>query len=64
MRVAYGIGMSEWCGNCHGAIHTARQPHRPSAFLHAVGSARRSSGCSANIYNAYVDDRQTSAEAR
>lgn len=30
-RVAYGSGMSEWCGNCHGGIHgdslPTNQPH-------------------------------------
>ncbi|ACL66591.1 cytochrome c family protein [Anaeromyxobacter dehalogenans 2CP-1] len=53
VRVAYGSGMSEWCGNCHGAIHTPANPTRPGEFMHPSGSSAKL-GMLANVYNAYV----------
>jgi hypothetical protein len=55
VRVAYGRGMSEWCGNCHGEIHTAYQSNTASTFQHAAGAtARLATAGEQNIYNAYV----------
>jgi hypothetical protein len=52
-RVAYGAGMSEWCGNCHGQIHTPTSS--ASDFLHPSGSsAKLSAGLAAIVYNMYV----------
>jgi hypothetical protein len=54
-RVAYGAGMSEWCGNCHGAIHTPAAVNAGSPFQHPSGPlARRAAGGEAEIYNRYV----------
>jgi hypothetical protein len=36
-RVAYGKGMSEWCGNCHGGMHSDQGPG-PGNFRHPAGS--------------------------
>jgi hypothetical protein len=52
VRVAYGTGMSEWCGNCHGALHTPAVTST-SPFMHPSGSAAKL-GVSSNIYNTYV----------
>lgn len=52
VRVAYGKGMSEWCANCHGELHT---PAAPSTFLHVSGvGAKLSASRIADIYNTYV----------
>lgn len=60
-RVAYGAGMSEWCANCHGALHT---PMNPSAFMHPSGAtAKLSQARIANIYNAYVKSGDLSGTA-
>jgi hypothetical protein len=54
-RVAYGTGMSEWCGNCHGAIHTTTQSNTTSTFVHPAGAAARLVlGGESAIYNQYV----------
>lgn len=54
-RVAYGTGMSEWCQNCHTAMHTVVFPGGASgAETHPVGAAGRiDSGIAAN-YNSYI----------
>lgn len=46
-RVAYGSGMSEWCGNCHVAMHGSKMSHPTGS------GARFREKISAN-YNAYV----------
>lgn len=60
-RVAYGSGMSEWCGNCHADIHTGGAGGE--AFTHPAGlqspalsasTARLAAGGEAAIYNNYV----------
>ncbi len=58
-RVAYGSGMSEWCANCHTAIHN---PNYPTTLEHPTGnnaSAQLSNTDSTGVsiaakYNAYV----------
>jgi hypothetical protein len=52
VRVAYGSGMSEWCGNCHGAMHTPAVI-TTSTFQHPSGNASKM-GVSSQVYNAYV----------
>jgi predicted CXXCH cytochrome family protein len=55
VRVAYGSGMSEWCTNCHGALHTPYATGTTSSFQHPSGaSAKLSRRRIATIYNAYV----------
>lgn len=52
-RVAYGLGMSEWCGNCHGAlIHNTVNPattvgNHPSGYNAKLSNV-------AMTYNAYI----------
>jgi hypothetical protein len=53
VRVAYGAGMSEWCGNCHGALHTSYSSHA-TALQHPSGPEARLSGLVASVYNAYI----------
>lgn len=50
-RVAYGRGMSEWCGNCHGAIHN---DGNSSVRLHPTGNSAKLSTESVANYNAYI----------
>ena len=54
VRVAYGAGMSEWCGNCHPGIHT---PTAPGAgpFSHPSGNlAKLSTNGELDTYNKYL----------
>ncbi|HEY6001555.1 MAG TPA: cytochrome c3 family protein [Anaeromyxobacter sp.] len=53
VRVAYGSGMSEWCANCHGAIHTSANPTGPGSYQHPSGVTARF-GQLASIYNAFL----------
>jgi hypothetical protein len=56
VRVAYGAGMSEWCGNCHGALHTP-YAMTPSDLLHPSGStAKLNASPVESTYNLYVKD--------
>lgn len=50
-RVAYGQGMSEWCANCHGAIHNENYP---TALIHPAGNNAKLSAEVYQNYNAYV----------
>ena len=50
-RVAYGSGMSEWCGNCHALIHNNNYPN---TRIHPSGNgAKLSMSVTAN-YNFYI----------
>ncbi len=51
VRVAYGARMSEWCGNCHGNIHT---PNAGSGFAHPSGATARIAAMVTRNYNTYV----------
>jgi hypothetical protein len=62
-RVAYGKGMSEWCANCHTAIHTTAADGSSAPFIHPAGSTALLTATAnvggftttnAAIYNAYV----------
>jgi hypothetical protein len=37
-RVAYGAGMSEWCANCHSAIHNGNVNGANTALIHPAGN--------------------------
>ncbi len=50
-HVAYGKGMSEWCANCHGAIHNDSYP---TALIHPAGNNAKLSAETYQNYNAYV----------
>ncbi len=51
-RVAYGKGMSEWCGNCHGGMHSDQTPG-PGNFRHPAGAAAILGPDFAANYNRY-----------
>jgi hypothetical protein len=65
VRVAYGSGMSEWCANCHAAIHNNNVNAGNTALIHPAGNSAlltatandlngNASGTTiAAIYNAY-----------
>jgi hypothetical protein len=54
VRVAYGSGMSEWCNNCHGGIHTTAASGA-SPFSHPSGNlAKLSTNGELDIYNRYL----------
>ncbi|GFO69695.1 cytochrome c [Geomonas limicola] len=50
-RVAYGSGMSEWCQNCHGNIHSSEGAR---SRQHPAGNNARLSADTTNNYNFYV----------
>jgi hypothetical protein len=55
VRVAYGAGMSEWCRNCHGLIHTSSASNTTTNFVHPAGNeARLNSSAALGVYNSYV----------
>jgi predicted CXXCH cytochrome family protein len=55
VRVAYGAGMSEWCRNCHGLLHTPSAANATTPFQHPAGSdARLNAGSALAIYNSYI----------
>ena len=49
-RQPYGSGMSEWCANCHNAIHNAGGA---SALRHPAGNGAKLAGTYSTNYNAY-----------
>lgn len=61
-RVAYGAGMSEWCRNCHGTIHSPAAPG-PSSVAHPAGAAAKLGVTVTANYNAYVRDGDLSGAA-
>ncbi|WP_243371570.1 cytochrome C [Geotalea sp. SG265] len=64
-RVAYGQGMSEWCSNCHRAIHNNNTNASNTALIHPAGNGAKLTAAAndlagnatgttiANLYNAY-----------
>ncbi|WP_020675668.1 cytochrome c3 family protein [Geopsychrobacter electrodiphilus] len=53
-HVAYGAGMSEWCGNCHGdLLHNAHQV-AGSSFVHPSGSGALLTPALVSTYNSYL----------
>jgi predicted CXXCH cytochrome family protein len=56
VRVAYGMGMSEWCANCHGGVKTTgyMSGQTGAGTRHPAGNDALLSGSGiAAIYNAY-----------
>ncbi len=51
-RVAYGKGMSEWCANCHGTMHSDETPG-PGNFRHPAGAGAILGPDYAANYNRY-----------
>lgn len=49
-RVAYGAGMSEWCGNCHSGLHNVNYP---TSLIHPAGNGAKFSSTIVNNYNSY-----------
>jgi hypothetical protein len=50
-RVAYGMGTSEWCANCHEAIHN---PDYATSLRHPAGNSAGLGSAIAANYNAYL----------
>ncbi len=62
MRVAYGAGMSEWCSNCHTALHNPNVMAANTKLIHPSGAGAKLATSAtvwgaptteAGIYNAY-----------
>lgn len=63
-RVAYGSGMSEWCQNCHLAMHTIMSTVTSSApVAHPSGSAAKLGLTVSGYYNAYIKTGDLSGTA-
>ncbi|MDW7771682.1 MAG: hypothetical protein SCH71_02225 [Desulfobulbaceae bacterium] len=53
-HVDYGIGMSEWCGNCHDSI--LRNNHSGAGdFVHPSGSSETLISETVSMYNSYIN---------
>jgi hypothetical protein len=52
-RVAYGQGMSEWCGNCHGALVENGYTSGMGGFTHPAGNSAKLGATIAGLYNSY-----------
>lgn len=50
-RVAYGSGMSEWCGNCHAGIHN---DGNLGVSRHPAGNSAKLTGETVTNYNSYI----------
>jgi len=53
-RVAYGSGMSEWCGNCHGKMHLDTYNSGQKGLVHPAGNGAKLTASIAANYAAYV----------
>ena len=53
-RVAYGSGMSEWCANCHTAMHNDTYTSGTSGLVHPAGNGAKFTAPIAANYAAYV----------
>ena len=53
-RVAYGKGMSEWCGNCHGNIHLDSYTSGADNLRHPAGNDAKLTPAVIANYNSYV----------
>jgi mono/diheme cytochrome c family protein len=52
--VAYGQGMSEWCGNCHTAMHNDTSTSGSTGLVHPAGNGAKLTAPIAQNYNTYV----------
>jgi mono/diheme cytochrome c family protein len=53
-RVAYGSGMSEWCANCHTAMHLDTYTSGTKGLVHPAGNGAKLTAPIAANYAAYV----------
>jgi len=53
-RVAYGSGMSEFCGNCHTAMHEDTYTSGTKGLVHPAGNGAKLTAPIAANYGAYV----------
>jgi hypothetical protein len=53
-RVAYGQGMSEYCANCHTAMHNDAYTSGTKGLVHPAGNGAKLTAAIAANYNAYV----------
>ena len=53
-RVAYGSGFSEWCANCHAAMHLDTYTSGTAGLVHPAGNGARFTASVAANYAAYV----------
>jgi hypothetical protein len=53
-RVAYGSGMSEWCANCHTAMHLDTYTSGTRGLVHPAGNGAKLTAPIAGNYAAYV----------
>jgi hypothetical protein len=51
---AYGSGMSEWCGNCHGGFIQSGYTSGMAGLRHPAGNGSKLTAAIAGNYNAYV----------
>ena len=59
-RVAYGSGMSEWCANCHTAIHNNNYPN---TLIHPAGNNAKLPATYVTNYTSYVKSGDLSGTA-
>ncbi|QWV96509.1 cytochrome C [Geomonas nitrogeniifigens] len=53
-RVAYGNGMSEWCANCHTAMHKDAYTSGTKGLVHPAGDGAKLTAAIVTNYGAYV----------
>jgi len=53
-HVAYGSGMSEWCGNCHAAMLGGNHQATGSTFVHPAGRGAMLQQEQVTTYNSYL----------
>ncbi|ACH39686.1 cytochrome c [Citrifermentans bemidjiense Bem] len=53
-RVAYGQGMSEWCANCHTAMHKDNYTSGTKGLVHPAGNGAKLTAAIAGNYKSYV----------
>jgi hypothetical protein len=53
-RVAYGSGFSEWCANCHAAMHLDAYTSGTKGLVHPAGNGVKFTAAVAANYAAYV----------
>jgi hypothetical protein len=53
-RVAYGMGMSEWCQNCHTNIHLDSYVTGAPGLRHPAGNGAKLQQAQYDVYNKYI----------
>jgi hypothetical protein len=53
-RVAYGQGMSEWCANCHTAMHMDTYKSGTAGLVHPAGNGAKLTAAIVTNYNSYI----------